>query len=89
MPHYPHLVLFLLRMIIRLSFDSKSLQAEVQQLRESLLGSMERLDASTIPGFITTYGFLCDFFGVPFNEEVSWVGLFIMGKLSVSEPSLI
>ena len=73
-------------MIIRLAFDPKPLQAEVQRLRESLLSSMERLDASTIPGFITTYGFLCDFFGVPFNEEVSWVSPFIMSTLSMNPP---
>lgn len=64
------------RIVTKLTFDPKSLQEEVEQLRKTLLTAMEQLDASTVPGFITTYGFLCDFFGVPFSEEVSWVGPF-------------
>ena len=77
MPPALHLLTcFSSRIITKLTFEPKSLQEEVEQLRKSLLTSMEQLDATTVPGFINTYGFLCDFFGVPFIEEVSWVSSF-------------
>ena len=52
-----------------------SLKSEVSGLRENLLGAMDRVDAATISGFLTSYGFLCDFFGVQFNNEIAWVSV--------------
>ena len=43
------------------------------RLRDSLLSAMDRLDPASLHGFITAYGFLCDFFSVPINEGVTWV----------------
>ena len=60
-------------LIIKTTFDSDSLRSAVSGLRDNLLGAMDRVDASTISGFMTSYGFLCDFFGVPFNHEIAWV----------------
>ena len=60
-------------MILKLTFDPDSLRTEVTSLRDSLLSAMDRGDASSLQGFLTSYGFLCDFFGVPFNNEVAWV----------------
>ena len=61
-------------MVLKLTFDPDSLRSEVVNLRDSLLSAMDRGDASSLQGFVTSYGFLCDFFGVPFSNEVSWVG---------------
>ena len=63
----------LLSMIMQLSFTPSSLRDEVLRLRDGLLSAMDRVDATSIHGFITAYAFICDFFGVAFNEEVSWV----------------
>lgn len=60
-------------LIIKTSFDDESLKSEVGGLRDNLLGAMDRVDASTISGFLTSYGFLCDFFGVRYNNEIAWV----------------
>ncbi len=57
------------------SFGSDDLKASVFGLQERLVGAMEQVDASSIRGFITCYGFLCDFFGVQLNEEVLWVSV--------------
>lgn len=62
-------------MILKLTFDPDSLRTEVTSLRDSLLSAMDRGDASSLQGFITSYAFLCDFFGVPFSKEVVWVCL--------------
>ena len=69
----PFSPLFSLRLVLKLTFDPDSLCSEVSSLRDSLMSAMNRVDASSIQGFITSYGFLCDFFGIPFNNEVSWV----------------
>jgi hypothetical protein len=61
-----------LEMIIQTAFTPPSLREEVTRLRDSLLSAMDRLDPTSLHGFITAYGFLCDFFSVPFNEEVTW-----------------
>lgn len=61
------------RVIIQTVFTPPSLRDDTVRLRDSLLSAMDRLDSSSLHGFITTYGFLCDFFSVPFNEEVTWV----------------
>ena len=61
------------RMIIQMTFSPEAMKQDVLKLRDSMLSMMERVDASSIHGFITTYGFLCDFFGVTFSEEISWV----------------
>ena len=60
-------------MIIQTVFTPVSLREDTMRLRDSLLSAMERLDPSSLHGFITAYGFLCDFFSVSFNEEVTWV----------------
>ena len=60
-------------MFMKLTFDPDSLRNEVSQLRNDLTAMMERVDATSITGFLTAYGFLCDFFGVEYNREVSWV----------------
>lgn len=61
------------RMVLKLTFDPDSLRSEVTSLRDSLLSAMDRGDASSLQGFITSYAFLCDFFGVSFSSEVVWV----------------
>lgn len=60
-------------LFLKLTFDPDSLRGDVSRLRDELTTMMERVDASTVQGFLTAYGFLCDFFGVEFNKEVSWV----------------
>lgn len=60
-------------LIIKTNFDDESLRSEVSSLRDNLLGAMDRVDATTIAGFLTSYGFLCDFFGVQYNNEIAWV----------------
>lgn len=66
-------ILTLVSLIIKTTFDTDSLCSAVSGLRDNLLGAMDRVDASSISGFLTSYGFLCDFFGVPFNHEIAWV----------------
>ena len=44
-------------------------------LCDELLGGMERVNASSMQGFLTIYAFLCDFFGVKYNAELSWVSV--------------
>ena len=61
------------QMIIQTFFTPSSLRNDTVSLRDSLLSVMDRLDSTSLHGFITTYSFLCDFFNVPFNEEVTWV----------------
>jgi hypothetical protein len=73
-------------LIIKTSFDNDSLRSEVSGLRDNLLGAMDRVDATTISGFLTSYGFLCDFFGVQYNNEIAWVSL--ASSLSSLPPSL-
>ena len=60
-------------MIAKLTFEPESLKSSVLKLRDNMMSAMETVDATSIHGFITSYGFLCDFFGVTFNEEISWV----------------
>ncbi len=60
-------------MFIKLTFDPDSLRQEVSSLRDELTTMMERVDASSIRGFLIAYGFQCDFFGVEYSKEVSWV----------------
>ena len=60
-------------MIIRINFSPEAMKQDVLKLRDNMLSMMEQVDASSIHGFITAYGFLCDFFGVTFSEEISWV----------------
>ena len=61
-----------LELIVQLSFDSEPLAEEADRLTDDMLASMDRVDASSIAGFMTCYGFICDFFGVPLSKEVSW-----------------
>eukprot|EP00731_Ephydatia_muelleri_P026276 Em0018g376a len=58
--------------IIQLGFDPKALGDEVTTLRDTVLRSMERNEASSLNGFIRVYGFLCDYLGVPISEEIPW-----------------
>lgn len=60
-------------LLLKLTFDPDSLRNEVLRLRDELTTMMDRVDASTISGFLTSYAFLCDFFSVHYNKEVSWV----------------
>lgn len=60
-------------MFLKLTFEPDSLRNEVSRLCDELTAMMERVDASTITGFLTAYGFLCDYFSVEYNREVSWV----------------
>ena len=73
-------------MVLKLTFDPDSLRSEVTSLRDSLLSAMDRSDASSLQGFITSYAFLSDFFGVSFNSEVVWVStkLLTVHVISVS-----
>ncbi len=50
---------------------------------------MDRSDASSLQGFITSYAFLSDFFGVSFNSEVVWVStkLLTVHVISVSSKA--
>ncbi|CAI8056021.1 F-actin-uncapping protein LRRC16A [Geodia barretti] len=61
-----------LEMLMQTLFTPVSLREDTTRLRDSLLSAMERLDPTSLHGFITSYGFLCDFFGVPVNEGVTW-----------------
>lgn len=70
------ILVFNFSLFLKLTFDPDSLRNEVTHLRDELTNMMERVDASTIQGFLTAYGFLCDFFGVEFSKEVSWVKLY-------------
>ena len=56
-----------------MGFDPKALGDEVTTLRDTVLRSMERNEASSLNGFIRVYGFLCDYLGVPISEEIPWV----------------
>ena len=37
------------------------------------MSTMDRMDPSSVQSLITSYGFLCDFFGTEYKSEVSWV----------------
>ena len=65
--------LSLYSMFMKLTFDPDSMRNDVSQLRNDLNAMMERVDASSINGFLTSYAFLCDYFGVEYNRDVSWV----------------
>ena len=58
---------------MKLTFDPDSLSGEVTVLREELMAGMDRVDATSLEGFLTAYAFLSDFFGVKYNTEISWV----------------
>lgn len=60
-------------LFLKLTFDPDSLRSDVSNLRDELTNMMERVDASSIQGFLTAYGFLCDYFEVEYNKEISWV----------------
>lgn len=62
-------------MLLKLTFDPDSLRQDVLSLRDELTSMMERVDTASIQGFLTAYAFLCDFFGVEYSKEVSWVSL--------------
>lgn len=36
---------------------------------------MERIEATSLNGFIRVYGFLCDYLNVPISEEIPWVSV--------------
>ena len=61
------------RILLKLTFDPDSLRHDVSSLRDELTAMMDRVDANTIQGFLIAYGFLCDFFGVEYSKDVSWV----------------
>lgn len=60
-------------LILKLTFDPDSLSKDVGILRDELMGGMDRVDAASLQGFLTSYAFLADFFGVKYNTEISWV----------------
>lgn len=60
-------------LIMKLTFDPDSLSGEVSVLRDELMGGMDRVDSSSLDGFLTAYAFLSDFFGVKYNTQISWV----------------
>ena len=71
-------------MVMHTVFTPISLRDDVVRLRDNLLSAMDRLDPASLHGFITAYGFLCDFFSVPFNEEVTWVSRYLSHSTWVS-----
>ena len=62
-------------LLLKLTYDPDSLRNDVSNLRDELTNMMERVDASTVQGFLTAYAFLCDYFSVEYNKEVSWVSV--------------
>lgn len=64
-------------LLLKLTFEPDTLGSAVSQLRDELTGAMDRVDSSTIDGFLTSYAFLCDYFGVKYSTEVSWVSQFL------------
>ena len=60
-------------LVMKLTFDPDSLSKDVTVLREDLMGGMDRVDAASLHGFLTSYAFLSDFFGVKYNTDISWV----------------
>ena len=61
---------------------------QTKQRLMQLQDVMQPSDMSTCGGFVTTYGFLVDFFSSPFRDEVSWVILLITSLMSRVFPSL-
>lgn len=62
-------------LLMKITFDPDSLRSQVSSLRDELTGMMERVEPATVQGFITSYAFLCNYFEVEYNKEVSWVSV--------------
>ena len=61
------------RQLVAMQFEPSNRMEQTKQLLTRLQDAMQPSDMSTCGGFVTTYGFLADFFSCPFRDEVSWV----------------
>ncbi len=64
---------FFYRSVLRVLYKPESLGTEVSLLEDTLRQAMEALDPNSIENFITVYGFLCDYYGTQYLEDVSSV----------------
>ena len=61
------------RQLVATQFEPANRKQQLQQLLMQLQDVMQPIDMSNCGGYVTTYGFLVDYFSCPFREEVSWV----------------
>lgn len=61
-----------------MQFEPSNRMEQTKQKLMQLQDTMQPSDMSICGGFVTTYGFLVDFFSCPFRDEVSWVILLLL-----------
>ena len=64
-----------------MQFEPANRMKQTEQLLTQLQDVMQPIDMSDCGGYVTTYGFLVDYFSCPFREEVSWVMSIITSSL--------
>ena len=62
-----------LSQLVAMQYDPANRKQQLNQLLTQLQDVMQPTDMSDCGGYVTTYGFLVDYFSCPFREEVSWV----------------
>ena len=61
------------RTVLKTSYNPAGLDTEVSLLEDTLRQAMEALDPNSLENFITVYGFMCDYHGTAYLEDVSSV----------------
>jgi len=56
-----------------MQFEPANRMHQTEQLLMQLQDVMQPVDMSNCGGYVTTYGFLVDYFSCLFRDEVSWV----------------
>ena len=59
--------------LVAMQFQPANRMQQTEQLLSQMQDAMQPTDISVCGGYITTYGFMADYYGCQFRDEVSWV----------------
>ena len=59
--------------LVSIQFQPASRMHQTEQLLGQMQDAMQPTDISVCGGYVTTYGFMADYYGCQFRDEVSWV----------------
>ncbi|XP_065914089.1 F-actin-uncapping protein LRRC16A-like isoform X2 [Dysidea avara] len=58
--------------LVAMQFQPANRMQQTEQLLSQMQDAMQPTDISVCGGYITTYGFMADYYGCQFRDEVSW-----------------
>jgi len=59
--------------LVAMQFQPSDRMQKAEQLLGQMQDAMQPTDISVCGGYVTTYGFMADYYGCLFRDEVSWV----------------